>query len=184
MHHRWRDRARRLGILSLGLAALLQGGILLERFRTSTAEATDLGNSATQLRIGDTVTVLKGALVDADGGSVPLAGSGATLVLAYHSECVHCDAVADEWRRWLETAQGVSVLAVTRDGPERARSYERSHGWEVSTLSVAGAPPSSREMLLVSRTPWLFVFDSSGVLVYEGHGSNLDEVRDLGHIDQ
>lgn len=46
-------------------------------------------------------------------------------------------------------------------------------------LSLAHLPSKDRALLLVSRTPWVFVFDSVGVLRHHGHGSELAKVDEV-----
>ena len=56
---------------------------------------------------------------------------------------------------------------------QAGRYYAKKHGWDVEVLTdTPGA--GSIEAFLVSRTPWLFLFDPVGTLVYHGFGGDLE----------
>jgi len=140
-------------------------------------------NPAPQLAVGDALPMLAG--VGADGGplSVPLANDEGTVTVlfAYHSECVHSDTVASDWTSFFADrtwgADGIRTLALTRDLPGPAASYAERVGWDVDLLSAPDAVPPDIRHSLVSRTPWVFVFDSRGVLRFQDHGGELDLVE-------
>ena len=133
--------------------------------------------------VGDTVGTLTGYLGDGVPGIVPLdADPGTVTVLyAFNSECAFGDDVAPEWAGHFTSAAppGTKIrrIAVTRDLPEAAATYAERFGWEVDLISVARTSQSSRESFLVSRTPWIYVLDSDGVLRFHDHGAELNRME-------
>ena len=75
-------------------------------------------------------------------------------------------------------------MAVTMDLPEPALAYAARFGWKMDVLSMSQLTPADRDYSLLSRTPWIFVFDSAGVLRFQVHGTDVelaeDAVRRLG----
>ena len=133
--------------------------------------------------VGDTLGALTGHLGDGVRGIVPLDSDPGTVTVlyAFNSECAFCDDVAPEWAgHFTSTApSGTTIrrIAVTRDLPGQAASYAERFGWEVDLLSVAQTSQSSRESVLVSRTPWVYVLDSDGVLRFQDHGAELNRME-------
>ncbi len=74
-------------------------------------------------------------------------------------------------------ASGTRTVALTQDLPGPAASYAERFSWDVELLSMPDAVPPDIGYPLVSRTPWVFVFDSGGVLRLQGHGGELDLVE-------
>jgi len=68
----------------------------------------------------------------------------------------------------------VQRIAVTNDSVGPAVAYAEGFGWNVEVLSVEELTPGDRAYSLFSRTPWVFVFDSAGVLRFDGHGRRLE----------
>lgn len=139
--------------------------------------------------VGDTVRVLEARGSDGEPVRVSLtdAEGAASVIYAFHSECVHSRDVAPVWAEHfasLVASSRTRRVAVTQEDPTTAVQYAASFGWNVEVLSLAHVPPNDRARLLVSRTPWVFVFDSAGVLRHHGHGSGLAQVeRILASID-
>lgn len=131
--------------------------------------------------VGDTLTELVG--VDQNGRAtvvdIRTGTQAATIVYAFHSECVHCHDVAPAWSSHFAAADTESVrrVALTRDPPEQAAAYAERFQWDVTIVSISQPSQSDGVLPLVSRTPWLFVFDGSGALRLEAHGSELDRVE-------
>lgn len=129
--------------------------------------------------VGDRVGALTGYVDEGVVATVPLDGDPGTVTVlfAFSSECAFCDDVAPEWASHFagphSAASTIRRIAVTRDLPEAAAAYAERFGWRIDLLSVAQTPQSSRESSLVSRTPWVYVFDSDGVLRFQGHGAEL-----------
>ena len=144
--------------------------------------ADDAMAPAPTVLIGDTVPSLTGYT---EGGvlttvSLDSDPDTATVVYAFHPECAFCDTVAPEWVAHLATDDPTPVpvrrIAVTRELPGPAATYAKRFGWEVNLMSVSGSAEASPELFLVSRTPWIYVFDSDGVLRFRGHGAELEPV--------
>ena len=139
---------------------------------------------APTMTLGDTVRSLGG--YDRDGvlTMVPLMTDPDTLtvVYAFHPECAFCDTVAPDWATHFAAhdpnAVPVRRIAVTRELPGPALTYAERFNWDVNLLSVSGfATATSPEPFLVSRTPWIYVFDSDGVLRFQDHGAELESVE-------
>ncbi len=166
-----------LTILLLGVA--VQVLVTAQRVRPSDGAASP----AAQLAVGDALAMLEGVGGDGSPLSVPLANDegSVTVLFAYHSECVHSDTVASDWTSFFADrtwgAGGTRILALTQDLPGPAASYAERFSWDVELLSMPDAVPFDIGYPLVSRTPWVFVFDSSGVLRFQGHGGELDLVE-------
>ncbi|MXW18918.1 MAG: hypothetical protein F4139_11615 [Gemmatimonadetes bacterium] len=136
------------------------------------------------VRVGDTLGALTGYVDDGVLAIVPLeADPGTVTVLyAFNSDCVFCDDVAPEWASHFAIPPAASPsirrIAVTRDLPGLAASYAKRFGWQVNLLSVAQLAQAERESSLVSKTPWVFVFDSDGVLRFQDHGAELQRMEE------
>ena len=165
-----------LTVLIAGIAA--QGFLVANRIPS----ADDRAIPAAPLLVGDTVHSLAGSGIDGVAKSVRLAMETGTVTIlyAFHPECVHCHPVAPAWAMHFSNdsvnASNVHRVAVTQASRGAAAAYARRFGWNVELLSVSSLTPWDREYFLVSRTPWVFVFDSGGVLRFHAHGSELQEV--------
>ncbi|MYG81530.1 MAG: redoxin domain-containing protein [Gemmatimonadetes bacterium] len=133
--------------------------------------------------VGDTVPSIVGYLQDGALTLIPLEGDPGTVTVlyAFHSECGYCDDVAPAWAshfsRARREAPAIQRIAVTLDSPEQAAAYAGQFGWQVELLSVLELGETSREQRLVSRTPWVFIFDADGVLRYNEHGDELERIE-------
>lgn len=111
---------------------------------------------------------------------LPLAG---TVVYAFSAQCEHSNALGPAWAKHFgeaaTTRSSFRRTAVTSEDPETAVLYSKRYGWNVEVLGTAELALDGRELSLVDRTPWLFVFDSAGVLRYEGHGAELDRLEEV-----
>ena len=137
--------------------------------------------AASAVIVGDTLSALTGSLRGGVPTTIRLATDAgiATVLYVFHPDCAHCHTVAPEWAdHFYADRYGPMVqrIAVTSDSVQPAVAYAERFRWNVDVLSVQELTPDSREYSLVSRTPWVFVFDSSGVLRYEGHGSRLENM--------
>ena len=134
--------------------------------------------------VGDTLGALTGYTDDGILATVPLdADPGTVTVLyAFSSQCVFCDDLAPEWASHFATSipetAAVRRIAVTRDLSGPATTYAERFGWQVDLLSVSQLAETSRESSLVARTPWVFVFDSDGVLRFQDHGAELQRMEE------
>lgn len=142
------------------------------------------------LAIGDTLRVQASHRAGDESTTVRLVqGTGVVTVLyAFHSECVHSLEVAPKWAAHFADersadgrfdASGTRRIVVTRESPEVAASFAQQFGWNVQVVSLpqtAPDTPAPRDVhaLLLSRTPWVFVFDSDGSLHYRGHGHDVE----------
>ena len=136
----------------------------------------------TAMVVGDTLPALAGNLEGDVPTTVRLATDVgiATVLYVFHPDCVHCHAVAPEWADHFSASHAsrpmVQRIAVTNDSVGPAVAYAERFGWNVDVLSVEARTPADREYYLFSRTPWVFVFDSAGVLRFDGHGGRLEQM--------
>lgn len=133
--------------------------------------------------LGDTLARLDGLKADGSGEALafPTPTGAATVVYAFSSECAHCDDVAPEWASHFgnQSGEGIRRVAITRDRPQVAASYAERFGWDVPILSMPDMAATDRRSFLLSRTPWLYVFDHDGRLQFQGHGSALDRMGEI-----
>ena len=134
--------------------------------------------------VGDKLGALTGYSGDGVPAIVPMdADPGTVTVLyAFSSQCAFCDDLAPEWASHFATpapeTTAIRRIAVTRDLPGPAATYAQRFGWQVDLLSVSQFAETSRESSLVARTPWVFVFDSDGVLRFQDHGAELQRMEE------
>jgi thiol-disulfide isomerase/thioredoxin len=162
---------------ALVAAALLQGvliarGVLLREPEPATYRT---------LSVGDSVTSLSTLMRDEHRSTLSLLRTDGkpTVLLAFNPACHHCESVAPLWREWLQAPKPAHVLAITSGSLARAVEYRDRHQWNVDLVSVAGAARYTPEHLLVSRVPWVAVFDKHGVLRLFEHGESLPKVDSL-----
>lgn len=162
-------RTKVLGI-ALVLLALFQGSMLWSRLGARPARPTP----PAFLAVGDTIPPLRVRLEDGRWARYRPGSAGEwTLVMAYRSTCAPSQAVAPAWQRWLSTPRSVRVLAITRDSLPAAVAYRSRQHWPVPVVSVEGVQRGSPEHALVTRTPWVFLIDPSGVVRHQGQGGEL-----------
>lgn len=156
-----------LVLAALGQLAVLSWGLV----RQAPPPPTGLPNP---VRKGDQVVHVPGEIDGRPTGFALRRPEGEwTALLAFASDCVHSKTVAAEWSRWLGLHHPFEVVGITRDSPDAASAYREQNRWHLRTLHVARDQSSTPSAYLVSRTPWVFLFDDHGVLRYEGHGSNV-----------
>ena len=171
---------RWLNALLLLLVAGIVGQTVLAASHARHASTPSAPASA--MAVGDTLPALAGNLDGSVPTTVRLAtDSGmATVLYVFHPDCVHCHAVAPEWAEHFSADHTngplMQRIAVTNDSVGPAVAYAERFGWNVDVLSVAQLTPGDREYSLFSRTPWVFVFDSAGVLRFDGHGRRLEQM--------
>lgn len=135
------------------------------------------------LAVGDTVPLLTGYNEAAAPVTVLLDDEEArvTVVYSFHPDCPHSRTWGPEWARHFDQVgavdNGVRRIVLTLEGPSSGQSFAEQFGWEAELLSVAGLGQQHRLYSLVSRTPWVFVFDAHGVLRFDGHGGQLEQVE-------
>lgn len=133
--------------------------------------------------LGDTLVRLDGLKVDGSEETLAISTptGAATVVYAFSSECAHCEDVAPEWASHFgqQSSEGIRRVAITRDRPDLAASYAERFGWNVPILSMPDMTATDRRYFLLSRTPWLYVFDHDGTLQFQGHGSALDRMGEI-----
>jgi len=137
---------------------------------------------AAGLVVGDTLPALTGSLEGNVPTTIRLATDAGipTVVYVFHPDCVHCHAVAPDWALHFSADHTdgpmVQRIAVTNDAVVPAVAYAERFGWNVDVLSIKDLTPADPEFSLFSRTPWVFVFDSAGVLRFNGHGRRLGQM--------
>lgn len=161
----------RASVVILALLAVVQGAVLLNMQREEVPTRTS------PLVVGEPAAEIRGTVEGTGDTVLRLGDTGGkwTAVLAFYSDCSYCDRAAAHWRSWLARDRDLRTWGVTRDGLDEAVEYARGHDWALPILSVRPSP-GSLEHQLISRTPWVFLFDPGGTLRYEGNGSNLSRV--------
>ncbi len=168
------------------LLALLVAGIVVQIWIATgrTPAGDEPSGSMEPLATGDTVPVVTGYRELGVPVTIPLLlndeATRVTVIYSFHPDCAHSRSWGPEWARHFDQVQasdsGVRRIALTLDGPSSGQDFAKHLGWEVEFLSVIGLSPQRRVYSLVARTPWVFVFDSDGVLRFDGHGSELKQV--------
>jgi hypothetical protein len=167
----------RLAFVSLVLLALVQVAVL---GRKAVARPAPVGPPVF-LAVDDTVPQLRVRHEDGTRAAHRFAsGAGRwTVVLSFRSDCKPSQAVVPAWTAWLNTRHPVDVVAVTRDSLPVATTYRDARRWPVRVISLERPRRGTPEHALVTRTPWIFLLDPSGVVRYEGHGGTLPVVDSL-----
>ena len=143
---------------------------------------TRLPASGRPMVVGDTLLEVTGYFRGGTSSSIRFASDTGivTILYSFHPECVHSHTVAPNWAEHFsavfDSDVGVRRIAVTSASTDAAYEYAERSDWSVDVVSVRPLAPAHREYALVSRTPWVFVFDSDGILRFEGHGNALEQV--------
>ena len=150
---------------------------------TRTQEAnTGLPASGRPMAVGDTLLEVTGYFRGGTSSTIRLASDAGTVTILYsfHPECIHSHTVASNWAEHFSAALnndvGVRRFAITDASTDAAYEYAKRFRWSVDVVGVRPSALAHREYALVSRTPWVFVFDSNGILRFEGHGNALELV--------
>jgi len=166
-----------LSLLIVGIAVQLwigNRGLPEGDDRAGLAEPIDVGDSL--LRVTGYTEPNAPVAISLDDRTVPV-----TVIYTFHPECSHSRAQGRAWARHFDrvrtTDDGVRRIALTQDSLTTALAFAEHFAWQVEVLSVAGLSLLQREYSLVERSPWVFVFDSRGVLRLHGHGSQLDRIE-------
>ena len=77
----------------------------------------------------------------------------------------------------MQEDRGYRVVSLTLDPDSVALAYAARMGFTVPTFVIQDDPAagSGLGLKVAGSTPWLFVADARGVVVFEGHGSKLTE---------
>ena len=165
-----------LALLTFGITAQILFAIGFHR------DAEDPLALAPAILVGDTLGMLSGQVANGTQTVVSLTADPGTVTVlyAFHPECAHCDAVAPTWASHFASGEPrVRRIAVTGDLHGPAANYAARFGWNVNLLSVSQLALTDREYSLISKTPWLFVFDWNGVLRFQDHGSELERAKEV-----
>ncbi len=106
----------------------------------------------------------------------------ATVLYAFHPDCSFSRESAPGWARHFTAIAAadsrVRQIAVTAADPASAHAFAQRFQWQIDIRSIVGVSAREKQHSLVSRTPWVFVFDSQGVLRMEGHGNRVAEAEE------
>jgi hypothetical protein len=184
----WIDRLSRKNSLvvgGLGLLALLQVGAIV----ASVSRPDDppiVGPP--DLLIGQAFLTIPGRDSLAKISDFPLRRKPPTwtVLLAFSPTCAWCDSVAPHWRLWTNgIGSQIRVVGVVSADPAAALRYTHAHQWRLADLIVVdSAVTGVLGRQLTRKTPWLFLFDSAGVLRYSGHGNEHAVIDSLVRIAQ
>ncbi len=158
-------------LIGLGLAALLliQGARAVQQVRSVSTNAPPLPF----LRIGDPVPPLRTSLSTGSDSTITIGAATVTVLLAFSNSCGHCHTVAPSWRELLDSSdalRGSSVQAISRDARDIGEAFLERYGLRLDLLSVRAGPAPDPGMMLTAMTPWLYVIDTDGTIVFTGSG--------------
>lgn len=166
------------------LLAVLAAGIVVQVWIAAWGAYSGESRSSLTgpITVGDTVPLLTGYNEEGTPVTIHLDGDGTrgTVLYSFHPACAYSRTWGPEWGRHFDQVRaidgGVRRIALTLDSPSSGQDFAKHFGWEVDFLSLAEVSPleGNNSHSLVSRTPWVFVFDSNGVLRFDGHGSELE----------
>jgi hypothetical protein len=103
----------------------------------------------------------------------------ATVLMAFSETCAHAQEVSARWAEWMSVRASDSrlrLVPVSGDAPEDAARFASAAGWAVPPTSLRITDLQSREVQVINRTPWVFLLDARGQVVYEGHGAELERL--------
>ena len=154
----------------LTLLAALQGAILASTFGREAA-----GGTGGFLETGDHLDGL--VLTNVAGHRLVLPGSEDVLILTYDPDCGFSQEMIGMWEAWASESGGslLTLLVSSQADPliDLAESVA-GDGLEVWALAEDG--DGRRAGDLFRRVPWVFLVDSSGQILDEGHGNRVTEI--------
>ena len=170
-----------LSLLVVGI--LTQALILVVRAQVKVAP----GIPRVGAQVGDTFPSLTGYDTMGSRKTIPLADNlrTATVLYVFHPDCAYSENVAQAWGLHFADSRGdttVRKIAVTGDSPAAAASYAARFDWPVELLSLPQLRRTDQEHSLLSKTPWLFVLDSHGVIRRQAHGTELNQLTFLSEV--
>lgn len=168
-----------VAVIGLVALAMVQGGAIVysaTRTKDATARPPDL-------MMGDIIRVIPGrdSLFRITQVTLRRSTPAWTVLLAFSPTCAWCDSVAPLWKRWSrDTGVRAHVVGVASGDPLAARRYTHAHGWRLAELLVVdNVVTGSLGRQITRKTPWFFLFDSTGTLRYSGHGNEIGLVDSL-----
>ena len=167
-------------VVALVLLAMVQvGAIVVSASRTKPRP----DNRPPDLALGNAVLEVRGRDSLSRILSVPLhrPSPGWTVLLAFSPTCAWCDSVAPRWRAWTrDVGIRAHLVGIASADPSAALTYVHRHGWKLGDLIVVdSALTGVLGRQLTRKTPWLFLFDSTGALRYSGHGNEVGTIDSL-----
>lgn len=160
-----------IGLWSLATLAVIQGSILIINGGRQGQEDGDAW-----LRDGDDLSHVQATA--ANGAPAALASGEPLLLLVFDPECGHCRDVVPEWSDWVQSAEpGIRVVAVALARQDAASAFLSTYLWEPELWILGPEDGTPGRRPITTRTPWMFLLDGHGVILYEGHGQR---IRDLG----
>lgn len=166
--------------LVLLLAAAVQAAIATSRLADSQGIRKPL------IAVGDTLRSLTGIMIASQVATVNIVSDSvlATVVYVFHPECAHGLAVAPTWATHFSSASTENLpvrrIAVTSASLSAARIYVAHVNWHTELMSLSATSTALHGLL--GRTPRVLVFDSGGVLRYDGHGSQMTAANDAVRV--
>jgi len=167
-------------VVGLVLLAMVQVGAIVVSASRTTARP---GTRPPDLALGDAIPEVRGRDSLSRILSVPLQRSspGWTVLLAFSPTCAWCDSVAPRWRIWTRNVENrAHLVGIASADPSAALTYVHGHGWKLGDLIVVDSGLTGvLGRQLTRKTPWLFLFDSTGALRYSGHGNEVGTIDSL-----
>lgn len=174
-----RERVQSVLVYGLVVLAVAQMGWLGLRTRGASAPPEKLPQPVV---LGDTLEAL--ALIDATGAPLDVSlvtdDGKPTVVMAFWSDCAHCQTVASNWATWYPAvAEQAHIVGITRDEVSVAQAYRSEHAWGFPVFSLQDPETPAAETFITSRTPWIFVYAGDGSLQLMVHGASVDDVSGM-----
>lgn len=166
------NKSEVVSLTTLVIFAVLQVNLLLGR-------ANPANHEVDALTSGNRVPPIVGLDETSTPVRIDWADTSITILFAFHSKCPFCDDVAPAWREWLETFRGGRIVLISNDLPRDALEYRRAHSWPGTIITLTPRSSTDLASRLTGKTPWIYIVDQAGQLLYEGHGANLGAVTDV-----
>lgn len=164
---------RRLALTALLALVFIQAAHLVGRL----SPASETRRPTLDLVVGDSVDVLPTLDVQGQPSTYRPPTDQPTLILAYHSECGHSLRVMPRWKDWIDAGSWrnrVTLLAVTSEVYPIGEHHLVRNGLAIKSVTLEtqrGGLPAQ----LAKKTPWIYAITSTGVVVYEGHGDEIEQ---------
>lgn len=158
--------------LLVTLMVLQAGRLVHELARKPAARFTPMATGAQPRSLG---------MVDAMGNGqreLRLDGARLTVLVAFRSTCRYCDRALPAWKALARIVgqrhPDIAVFAVSDEPAPVATAWLRDRGLtELPFRRIRLESNESAERSITGRTPWYFIFDSSGTLRRQGYGGDV-----------
>lgn len=165
-------------LAALVVLAAFQASFVVSRFFPTDwilLKSNQSETSTAPVGLGEDLTELQTRPLDLATSNLPI-GKEPLLLAVFSSNCRWSDSIAPAWAVWMEKKRPFTAVAITTDSPKEAQQFLLKHGWNIGTFALDTSPSDSAPSLekrLANRTPWVFVADAGGRVIFEDHGSRI-----------